>query len=198
MLYIRIEGKRYPLPENYGDLTVRQFIELNQLFDDKDITTDTFQAKMIGITTGIPLELQSRISLKDYKSLLYNLQEGIQGDDFDNYMPKHRIKHKGHTYHLIDLDNMAFGTYLDLCNELDNGLDNLHNIVAILYRRKKGWLKRKEDDTNYLKLAEHFLDCPMREVIGGLAFFLLLSAVSRGTTQPYTSPEEQTAMKGQE
>lgn len=186
MLYIKVENTRYPLPQRYGDLTVEQFIRYNQLLEDRDITNETFQGKLITIMTGIPLELQSKISLKDYKSLLYHIQNGIQGDDFENYKPKTRIKHKGETYYLIDLDNMEFGTYLDLCNELDAGLHNLHNIAAILYRRKKGLFRRQFEETNYLGLSNNFLDCSMGEVIGGLSFFLLLSAVHNRTSQPST------------
>lgn len=171
MLKANINGTRYPLPESLGDLTLSQFIEFYNLLE-ADLKTDEFEKRVIYLLTGIPYNLQNSLSLKDYKTLSYNISL-IAEDKFENYFPKYKFKHHGETYHLIDLENMSFGTYLDLNNELQNGFDNLPQIIAILFKRKKWTLKgRQFDDEDYLTIAPYFHDLPMYKVLGALGFFL--------------------------
>jgi hypothetical protein len=171
MLKANINGTRYPLPESLGDLSLSQFIEFYNLLE-ADLSTNEFEKRVIYLLTGIPYNLQNSLSLKDYKTLSYNISL-IAEDKFENYLPKYRFTHRGETYHLIDLENMSFGTYLDLNNELQNGFDNLPQIIAILFKRKKWTLKgRKFDDTDYLTVASNFHDLSMNNVLGALGFFL--------------------------
>jgi hypothetical protein len=189
LLKANINGTRYPLPETLGDLTLSQFIEFYNLLE-ADLSTDEFEKRVIYLLTGIPYNLQNSLSLKDYKSLSWNISK-IAEDKFENYFPKYKFKHRGETYYLINLEDMSFGTYLDLNNELQNGFDNLPQIIAILFKRKKLTIRgRKFDEEDYLTVAQNFHDLSMNNVLGALGFFLFTSNISRGISPTSSTGQE--------
>lgn len=189
LLKANINGTRYPLPETLGDLTLSQFIEFYNLLE-VDLNTDEFERRVIYLFTGIPYNLQNSLSLKDYKTLSYNISL-IAEDKFENYFPKYKFRHRGETYHLIDLENMSFGTYLDLNNELQNGFDNLPQIIAILFKRKKMTIRgRKFDETDYLTVASNFDNLPMYKVLGALGFFFFTASLFNGISASSSTGQE--------
>lgn len=189
MLYANINGTRYPLPESLGDLTLSQFIEFYNLLE-ADLSTGEFEKCVIYLLTGIPYNLQNSLSLKQYKTLSFNINK-IAEDKFENYFPKYKFRHRGETYHLINLQDMSFGTYLDLNNELQNGFDNLPQIIAILFKRKKFTIRgRKFDDEDYLTVASNFHDLSMSNVLGALGFFFFTLNLFNGTSASSSTGQE--------
>ena len=93
---------------------------------------------------------------------------------------KKHVKIDNNIYSIIpDMSNMTTGEFVDLENYTENAVDNLHNIMSILYRKRKGKIDRwgrynVEDYEPTIEKKEKMLKLPMDIAFGCLNFFFHL------------------------
>ena len=118
-------------PKSWSDITVSEFQEINNL----DTTKDEYSTHLLSIITDTSLDV---IEEFDYDEFLEIFSK------FDFYQknpkstPKQKINLIDTDLHLIDLNKMTLGEFIDLEHFfVDGPMKNLSIILAILYRKKE-------------------------------------------------------------
>lgn len=134
MINIELEDKIYKFPSDWGELTIGMFQEILKVKEDNDIE-DAF--KIVSILSGIAendldkLPYPEFLKLVDVSKFVFNESKSpISFElDIDNV-----------TYKLIDdITKISVSEYIDLdrlLQEKEKTFENLHIILAILYRPK--------------------------------------------------------------
>ena len=194
MIKITINDKKYKVPNEFSELTIEKFQEISKVEDvDKGNVLE-----YIHILSGIDKDILKHISIDDIKKITENLLTFFNKGE---YKLVDAVEIQKHIYVFDDdLYNMTFEMFIDLdelTKDQDSIIDNLHLIMAILYReKKKRKLFRKTIYTDVYNSktikdrAEFFsTNLMMDKVLGALFFFINLRMIyiqsivgSSGTT----------------
>jgi len=166
------------VPESWSDVTLKRYQEYNKrvsgLEDEDEIVLNS-----VSTLCNIPLSIIKRLKISDIKTLYTKLSKLISVPV--NKEIFHRIEIKGIKYGFHpNLDEMSLGEFVDLEENTKDGVENLHNILAILYRpitEEKGSKYNIEPyDVKHLENASLFQDISIDVVNGVMIFFYTLGS----------------------
>ena len=164
------------LPESYGDINLKQYLDLQKELINYSDDEDAQIAVLITYLCGLDVKYLSRLNKNDFDKLKDALQKFLEQTDF----PLQRIiTIDGVEYGFEpNLSNISYGAYVDITKYDTINIDeNWAKIMSILYRP----ITEKRKDTYDIKPYsgeiddEMFLTVPMNVHFGAYNFFFLLS-----------------------
>lgn len=181
------------LPENISEVTLRQFLKLQDL-DKQDFDDYNKLKRKISIFTGIPFNKMDRIKQIDFERINNQIDLALSKDvAFVN-----RFELNGIEYGFIpNLDKISLGEYVDLTN-YGVSEDTLPQLMAVLFRpiiNKEGYNYEIMPYKGTEEFVEVIKDMPLNCVNGALVFFWNLANELQEATQKYLSEELQKEMK---
>tara|TARA_R110000851_G_scaffold255238_1_gene407842 strand:- start:200 stop:808 length:609 start_codon:yes stop_codon:yes gene_type:complete len=162
------------LPENISEITLDQFQRFNKL-NDRKLDDVAYGKRLIEIFTELKFRDVGKISFKDYEGILEQITIALTKDaKFENTFKIGDIEFG----FIPNFDDITSSEYVDLSKYRD-GLDNLHNMMAILYRP----ITKSDSFGNYQietyngtkRYAELMKQTPMHLVQGARGFFSSLA-----------------------
>jgi len=182
MIKITIDKKTYKVPTLFKELNIATYQELNRIEEKDEIKK---LITYLNVLTGIDEKIIRKIELEDLKKLTDNLLVYFNKTEYELVKA---VDVKGKVYVFdYNLSNMRFDQYIDLeemTKDTDLIIENLHLIMAILYRpaKKKRFYQRKlkieEYDSETVRERADFFkkNMMMDKVFGALFFFTNLRA----------------------
>ena len=147
MKTIKFGDDTYKVPENYDELTLGKFIELTMIKED-ELEVDKM-IKIAEVLTGIPEEKLLDLPYTEFTKVQSACNFVFTFDNKD-------------LQYIVEIDNCKFGfdhnitkytagEYFDLDYYVKNNstVENLHEIMAILYRDVNNVDKSKQEPFNY-------------------------------------------------
>ena len=149
----------YQMPENWGEVTIGQFIELMEYgdkFKDKETLTEEETTDRITMTMAILMDTDditiNRLSTLQWSQLAQTL-EWVYTTEPEKTLPK-IIEINGQEFGLEpDFQQMYKGAWIDANMFLKGGIKNLHQITAIFIREIKS--KKAKYPAWYVKDGKH-------------------------------------------
>ena len=156
------------LPKQWSDITLDQFIEINQI--DKDQGANGFNSDLLAIVTDMTYDEIDELDLDDMVQMVDDMK-------WSNTQPSKQYKHELLGMKVKPLSKLCLFEYIDLDYYFnDNYHTNLDKICAILYRQTKvnewGEVVLETYDYDINVRAEKFLDLPITDVYGIVSEFL--------------------------
>jgi hypothetical protein len=174
------------LPLSWEEVTISQLQEINNI----DRENDFYDAELIAILSDQDPELIKRLDVPTYAKAVGAVVWTTKLPGEANYKPIIHID--GKEFGLVKLSTLSVGEWYSLENWLENFSDNMHKILALLYRPLVTALN---DDTRILEpydanTAEARSELfrakgKVGEMYGALAFFLLTEKICIKTIQEY-------------
>ncbi len=173
------------LPEHIGDITLDQYQKFYKL-NQRELSEQAYNKRKIAIFTELKYKDIDNIKQSDYEGILAQIDIAINIDgEF-----KQRFKIGKQEFGLIpNFDKMTTKEYVDL-QEFEGSEDDLHKVMAILYRPVNG----KDYLGNYTIESYNGIErwegvmkrTPMSIVNGALGFFLTISKDLQRSIQRFT------------
>lgn len=193
------------VPENISDITLEQFVAYEELRLSE--VEELFKEKTINIFTGLDMSLMGDVSKKDIDSLFLDCIKALNVEcDFIN-----RFQLDGIEFGFIpNIDSMTGDEYTDVIryapvvigdkgSERFDNIDNLHRLIAVLFRpiKKEGSFNNYtiEEYNGTSEHAELMKLTPMNIVNGCLGFFLTLRQDLGTHFQKYMEEERMKAVQ---
>ena len=126
---------KYKLPKNWDELSLKKYVRLMKALEDKEVKKEI--EKIVGIIrilSDVPEEDILRLPVKNINQLGVYLTEFLQTTPNEELNHKLNIKGVEYGFH-PKLSDISFGEWVDIDSYINEGVnDNLHKIIAILYR----------------------------------------------------------------
>jgi hypothetical protein len=156
------------LPKQWSDITLDQFIEINQI--DKEQGANGYNSDLLAIVTDMTYDEIDELDLDDMVQMVDDMK-------WSNTQPSKQYKHELLGMKVKPLSKLCLFEYIDLDYYFnDNYHTNLDKICAILYRQTKvnewGEVVLETYDYDINVRAEKFLDLPITDVYGIVTEFL--------------------------
>ena len=156
------------LPKQWSDITLDQFIEINQI--DKDQGANGFNSDLLAIVTDMTYYEINELDIDELIKLVAQFK-------WSNAQPSKQYKHELLGMKVKPLSKLCLFEYIDLDYYFnDNYHTNLDKICAILYRQTKvnewGEVVIETYDYDINTRADKFLDIPITDVYGIVSEFL--------------------------
>jgi hypothetical protein len=156
------------LPKQWSDITLDQFIEINQI--DKEQGANGYNSDLLAIVTDMTYDEIDELDLDDMVQMVDDMK-------WSNTQPSKQYKHELLGMKVKPLSKLCLFEYIDLDYYFnDNYHTNLDKICAILYRQSKvnewGEVVLETYDYDINVRAEKFLDLPITDVYGIVTEFL--------------------------
>ena len=201
-MLLTVKNKDYTIPEKWNQIGLGMYQEF--MSKTKDVTDTTILDKIaISSFTGLSINLIDKIRKQDIDAVktelnkLLNIKMNttlntiieIDGIDF-GFHPK--------------LKDLTFGEFVDLDNYLLEPWENMHYIMAILYRpitsrKKKKYAIEEYDSESSFDRANLFKDnLSVATVNGAASFFLTIGKEYQIALQSSLSKQQKEMMKKKE
>ena len=198
-MLLTVKNKDYTIPEKWNQIGLGMYQEF--MSKTKDVTDTTILDKIaISSFTGLSINLIDKIRKKDIDAVKVELNKllnvkmnttlntiiEIDGIDF-GFHPK--------------LKDLTFGEFVDLDNYLSEPWENMHYIMAILYRpitsrKKKKYSIEEYNSDNSFDRANLFKDnLSVATVNGAASFFLTIGKEYQIVLQSSLSKQQKEMMK---
>lgn len=164
------------LPQSYGDITLKQYLDLQKELVNYSDDEDAQIAVLITYLCGLDVKYINGLNKNDFDRLKDALQKFLEQTDF----PLQRfITIDGIEYGFEpNLSNMSYGAFVDITKYDTINIDNnWAKIMSILYRPVTNKVRDTYDIKPYNGIIddEMFLSVPMNVHFGAYNFFFLLS-----------------------
>lgn len=160
------------IPENQSEITLSQFQKYDKLIKREDINDFEKAKRVVSLFTGMKYHQVGQMEQKDYIDVISQVAIALAKEcEFVD-----RFELNGAKYGFINLDKMTTAEWMDL-QENGEGSDNLHKVMAILFRKIKKETKhgyRVVDYNGTAATRDLMKQLPMNIVNGCLGFFLSL------------------------
>lgn len=168
MIDIKIKEKTYNLPENWDEITLRQFIDFHTIEKQEDNYTIL---KRINCITNIPISDIRRMSSTDIDKLYYTIKfiEELPTNEVDKLVT---IDFEGREWIVVkDINREEFGLYIDFDNYQKQlgEYNSLPFIMAMILRKNA---KEQYSDYDLEERAKLMEQLPVDKMIILSSFFL--------------------------
>ena len=186
------------LPEHIGEITLEQFQKYHELTEREGIEDYEFNKRKVSIFTGIKYHNLDKISNKDFKEILEQIDIALNTEyDFTPIFKLNDIEFG----FIPNLDKIRTKEFVDMDLYKPDQIQDLHKLMAILFRpiKKKdafGSYKIKEYNGTS-KYATLMKQTPLSVVNGSLVFFCNLSSELSKSIQKSIAKELQKENKHQ-
>lgn len=180
-------------PSNYNEVTLEQYRKIVEV--QKEEATDIHRViRTVRILTGMTENQLLKLTSKDIariKDVLSWLQEPPKAMELQP-----TFEMDGVEYGIIpDIDNITVGEFADLENLCKDADENLHEIMAILYRpitrKVSNWYEVEEYQPTAQK-AEAMLQAPFGVALSMMVFFSVIERELVMNTLQFLAEERQT------
>ena len=171
MIKLEVGDYKVDLPDY---VTVSQYQEYEK---NKNIYVKT-PAKVLAMFTGIPLKEMKKLPLPEIKRV-DEIIGALMNREIDESLAIH-ITHKNKEYALeTDFSKLNWGAWIDLDVYSQNPTENIHRLLAILYRpikekKKNLYILEPYDSEDVEERASEFLTLPISIWFGCATFFFLI------------------------
>lgn len=159
------------LPTSDKDITLDQFIKTKEITSRENLTELEKEKRVFLLFTGLKYKQLKNIPVTQYNEVIDIIKNGIS----NKAEHQKTFVFKGVKYGMIpNFDKITGGEFLDL-SEYENDDENLHKLMAVLYRE----VDKEDAFGNYSikpyngteERAELFKELPWNIVSGTLFFF---------------------------
>jgi len=196
MKEIKLNNKKYKVPENWNEVTLRMQMKVTE--DTEKISIDELKKfAILSGYAGIPMDELKRAKLNDLQELFKAIgfvnkplpEEAIIEFDFNG----------SHYYCGQNLVDMEFQDFISIENAIEAQSGNTYNalplILAIMSKKKKdNGVFESIDDYDIRKRGEEFIDLPLPIAHQLSLFFYHSTAIFSNLFQLYLKPENQKAI----
>lgn len=149
---IEINKKEYLIPNSYDQLSISKFQNIVQI-QNYQLTDNEKNRLIISIILDCDIETVNELKLEQVNDILECLTF-IKSDITDVESKPFELNNEKY-YPISNINELEFGAYIDLDVLLNEGMiDNIHKIISILYRRKKGLKLEKYDSKHSDEIAD--------------------------------------------
>jgi len=173
------------VPENWSEVTLEKFQEIQIL----DKSSEDYDTDCISILCDLDVAEVERMDIQTYSKILASLVWLIKLPTEANYKPI--IKHKGQEYGIIKMSSLTNGQWYSLETWLEKPSENLHKILAMIYRPL---VTAINDDYRILEdykaddaavRAESFKKLSVADCYGAILFFSIIEKECMRTMKDY-------------
>lgn len=160
--------------ESWHDITVGQFIELNQLSDNKELDDFDKAEYAIAIIYGIARQQVQSMQLKEFNALAKSCKNLMDSKIEGN--PKKIIKGTNHKYFIeYDPHKLTQRQFVEIQFFSSNMMDNIHLILAsIVNKIGKFGKKLQNKSEDHSDIANDLLGVPISDIYNSCVFFCKL------------------------
>jgi len=166
------------VPETWSDVTLATYQNYHKnvsgLEDEDEIVLNT-----ISTLCNVPVDIVSRLKLNDIKTIYKKLSKIISVPVNKEIYEKIEIKGVKYGFH-PNIDEMSLGEFVDLEEQTKDGIENMHNVFAILYRPITEEKGNKYDiepyNAKHIQQSRIFKDVSIDVVNGVMVFFYRLGS----------------------
>lgn len=178
------------IPDSWDEVPLGKLIEINNL----DPKSRDYGLNIISILTDKDTEEIRKLSKESFDTVLRHLEWAMKSPEEKRY--NQIIDIDGVSYNLIEnLNGFSGGEWWDMEEYLSDFNNNLHNIMAMLYRL----VDEKEYNSKLcMKRGDLFFDkMPIGKCYGALVFFSIVEKTSTVFIQDYLMNQNLRAIKKQ-
>lgn len=164
------------IPQSYGDISLKKWLELQKEMENYSDNEQAVNALILYHLCGLPVEEASKIDIKSYQEIIYELNQFLNKTDL-SLIRFVTIDGKEYGFE-PNLSNMSYGSFVDVTAFETFTIDkNWPKIMNILYRE----VESKVGDTYTIKPYvandnwEKWMGVGMDVHLGALFFFVHLS-----------------------
>lgn len=175
------------LPEDISEITLRQFLKLQEL-EKKDFDLYTKLKRKVSIFTSIPFNKMDRVKQVDFENINNKIDKALSKDAV--FVDRFILNDIEYGF-IPNLDKISFGEYIDLAS-YGVSEETLPNLMAVLFRpiiNKEGSNYEIMPYKGTEEYVEVIKDMPLNCVNGALVFFWNLANELQKATQKYLSEE---------
>lgn len=168
------------IPESWNEVTLRKFQEVAQV----DIENERLKAiEIISIMADCDPDILKNTDIETLNEILNRLDWTKIPPDGEH---KTEITVNGITYYLVNLRSLSNGEWIDLDTYCESHIENIHKIMAILYRPNGEEYNSKLSEER----ASVFLDeVKINDVFGTMLFFSLIGIKYMSHLETYIQEE---------
>jgi hypothetical protein len=164
------------VPENWSEVSLKKYQNYTRLVEGLE-DEDQIVINSISALCDVPADVVSRLKVSDIRKLYKKLGRLISVPVNKEVFNKITIKGVTYGFH-PNLDEMSLGEFVDLEENTQDGVLNLHNILAILYRpiteEKNNKYNIEPYNEKHILNAPLFQDVSIDVVNGVMVFFYRL------------------------
>lgn len=177
-LEIDIDGEitNYMVPTSWDEITVEQFLALNTLKDQDNLTEIQMLFKTIKIITGISDDELDVMPITGFNKLVELIKFVIEAPDFGKEIADSIMIGDDEYFLKKEFNNLTVGEVIALEITMKKASGDLTNILpdmlCILLRKKKDNGKLENFKEDFFTRKEMFMKLPVKDFINIFSFFL--------------------------
>jgi hypothetical protein len=192
MNIITIEDKNILIPENWGEINIRKYIDICKIEEKKDtyLIEDLFIIDIIQAIIGNQIDIDD-ISISDFNKISEEVSKLINDKVFE---PTDIIDINGVEYKFIDRNKIKIGEYISIktLSEGKNHYDVIIDILTILIRPViDGKIEKYDTDLSDSRKELFLENLLVKDFLQGLSFFLNGKEISTKNTKDISTQENQ-------
>jgi len=173
------------IPENWSEINLGKFQELQKL----DKKSENYDSESIAIICDMDVMDAMRLDIQVYAKILSSLSWLSNMPTVIDYKPILEVNNK--KYGLVKMSSFTNGQWYSLETWLENPAENLHKIMALIYRPL---IVAVNDDVRIVEdystitapeRAKLFKSLPIADCYGALLFFSITEKQSMRTMKEY-------------
>lgn len=173
---------------NWETLTLRQFIELNDIQQNNNLSTIEKELKMLCCLENRPESEYLSLKYRDLLSLVKERTDFLHNPP--EFKPVDEIEVNGIRFKFLhQIEEMTAGQFIDI-DFFKGNVNELHKAAAVLFLPYKGKKLLKYGEMNFNEVGEILLDAKFVEIQGCLLFFCELLTGFVTTTEIYSKMTE--------
>ena len=186
-MLLTLNEKDYYIPQKWTEVSLGSYQKFMETTDD-DLDEHTLNMNAINSLLGVPMQTLEKCKKTDIDKISECIVKlsSVKVNTTLNLIIE--VDGKKYGFH-PNLKDITFGEFVDLDNYLEKPLENLHYIMAILYReitfeKKNKYSIEEYDSSKCVKVADIFKEkLSIATVNGALGFFLNIGKEYLATMQ---------------
>jgi len=176
------------IPEDLSEITLAQSLKYEELAN-RNLDPVQFNRRKLALFTGLSYRDTLNVKKADFDRLIALIDAALNKEaEFTPRFTLHGIEYG----FIPNLDDITIGEYADLSTYSTDSTENLHRLMAILFRP----IIKTEGDSYQImpyqgtaEFAEVMKDIPLSCANGALFFFIRLSSELQEATQKFLTRE---------
>lgn len=181
-----IDFGHWTVPSSWNELTLKQYIEIEKYYADKENKFDARQ--VLHILTSHSVDEVGQLPIEFVERLLGRLQWLSEAPEWGE--PSASIVIDGEKYTINVMEKLKTGEFISVDTVLKSDPHNYAAILAILCRKNGEIYDSKFEAEEYEKRVEMFEKQPITKIMPLVNFFFLLFAIREIPSKLFSKVEE--------
>ena len=177
-----------------GDLTVKQFQQLNEILNDKTMQPMDRECQIIALVENRPVEEVEEMNLIELKNRVKHYSTFDTLDLDKEKLPKFVIINRKLYDVCLSEKEMSAGQFIDMSHYMKDKkgvIANMHHIFTVMLKRRKWLLKKEYTGTDHDEIADYVKEhMPIRAVYPLALFFCNYMKASLNVIENYLELEK--------